>query len=115
MMDKGNLGEEYILNSIRRLSNEFMIKFGQAQKAINVLLKYHFYLTRSDDIHTKKVLNCPIDSLILKSLHMSGVRLTNIDEETYQRIQKEIQNRSPIRIDFDTRWDEQHLKKAGII
>jgi hypothetical protein len=114
-MDKGQLTEEHILDSMDRLCKEFGISFGQAQKAINVILKYHFYLTRSSNTNMRKVLHCPIGSVILKALNKRGVSLTKINREKYLELQREIQERSPIRIDFDTQWDEQHLREEGIL
>ena len=115
LMDKKKLKENQILSSIRRLSNKFKISFGQSQKPINVILKYHFYLTRSKDKHTRKILHCPIDSVILKALGIKGLPLTKINEKKYMEVQREIQALYPARIDFDTRWDEQHLREEGII
>ncbi|MCL0066587.1 hypothetical protein M1N53_01260 [Thermodesulfovibrionales bacterium] len=114
-MDAGTLTEANIIESINDLTEEFQISFGQAQKPINVILKYHFYLTRSNDDNIKKVLHCPIDSLILKKLSKSGISLTKITKEKYMEIQKEIKNRCDARITFDTQWDEQHLREEGIL
>lgn len=115
LMNTGRLTEDNILYSIKELCDEFQISFGQAQKPINVILKYHFYLTKSKDEDIKKILHCPIDSVVLKALNKRGIYLTRIDKEKYQEIQQEIQNRSPSRIEFDTRWDEQHLQEEGIL
>ena len=41
LMDMRRVDEEDILSSIELLSMEFKISFGQTQKAINVILKYH--------------------------------------------------------------------------
>jgi hypothetical protein len=114
-MDKNTLTEKDIINSINELCKKFGISFGQAQKPINVILKYHFYLTKSNETSMKKVLHCPIDSLILKKLGKRGISLTKIDEAKYLEIQKEIGNRSNTRIEFDTLWDEQHLKDEGLL
>jgi len=114
-MDNCALTEKNIIDSIDTLSNEFGISFGQAQKPINVILKYHFYLTKSNDDHIKKALHCPIDSLILKKLGKSGISLTKITKEKYLGIQKEIENRCDTRIAFDTQWDEQNLRAEGIL
>ncbi len=113
LMNTDRLTEDNILDSIKELSDEFQISFGQAQKPINVILKYHFYLTSKDDI--KKILHCPIDSVILKILNKKGISLTRIGKEKYLEIQQEIQNRCPSRIEFDTQWDEQHLREEGIL
>jgi hypothetical protein len=114
-MDTSTLTEENIIDSIDNLRNEFGISFGQAQKPINVILKYHFYLTKSNESPIKKMLHCPIDSLILKKLGKSGISLTKINKEKYLEIQKDIGNRGDTRIAFDTQWDEQHLQEEGLL
>jgi len=114
-MDTRILTEENIIDSINNLRNEFGISFGQAQKPINVILKYHFYLTKSNEDHIKKMLHCPIDSVILKKLGKSGISLTKIKKEKYLEIQKDIENRCDTKIAFDTQWDEQHLRDEGIL
>jgi len=112
-MDEGTLTERDIIDSIDNLTREFGISFGQAQKPINVILKYHFYLTKKNDDRLKGTLHCPIDSFILRKLGKKGISLTKIDKEEYLKIQEEIKNRSPARITFDT-WDEQHLRDEGL-
>lgn len=117
-MDKSKLTEHDIVSAIESLVNEFGISFGQAQKPINVILKYHFYLTDGDD-NIIKVLHCPVDSIILKKLGKSGVSLTKIDKNRYLKLQQEIkgktENCGSTRIEFDTQWDEQHLQDEGIL
>jgi len=114
LMNTGKLTEDDILGSIKALCDEFRISFGQAQKPINVILKYHFYLTRRKDHKTKKVLHCPIDSVVLKELKKSGIPLTKIDEEKYQELQNEIEKQFSTKIEFDNKWDKQHLEKWGL-
>ncbi len=115
LMGKRVLKGDDILDSIKAISNDFQISFGQAQKPINVILKYHFYLTQIEDNRMKKALHCPIDSKILKALNRSGISLKKIDKENYLKIQQEIENRTPTKIEFDTLWDEQHLSAEGIL
>lgn len=115
LMDDGKLTEKQILNSIRNLASKFKISFGQAQKPINVLLKYHFHLFHKPSDKIKKELYCPIDSVILKELKIKVISLTKIDEKQFFEIQKQIQNISETRIDFDTKWDKKHLKDEGIL
>lgn len=114
-MDTNTLTEKDIINSIDNVVDEFGISFGQVQKPINVILKYHFYLTKSYDDKIKKILHCPIDSVIIKKLGKSGVSLTNINKKKYLEIQKDIGNRSNPRLAFDTQWDEQHLREEGLL
>ena len=114
-MDTGTLTEPAIMGSIQALANEFGISVGQAQKAINVILKYHFYLTRPEDQAIRRVLHCPIDSVVQKRLHRRVIPLTRIGMTEYVALQQEIQSRSLCRLDFDTVWDEQHLHDEGIL
>jgi len=113
-IDTATLTEQDIIDSIGDLTHEFQISFGQAQKPINVMLKYHFYLMKSSDNNIKKILHCPIDSFNLKRLGRGGISLTKINKEMYLELQKDIQKRSGIRIEFDTEWDKQHLRSKGI-
>ena len=124
LMNNGNLLEENILKSIKRLSEEFGISFGQAQKPINVILKYHFLLTREENDPQKKELHCPIDSKNLRNIHRSGLSLKRIneDEDKYLEIQSEIleiqQNRegfNATRVDFDISWDRRNLEDEGLL
>lgn len=114
-MDIATLTEDDIVDSINNLSKEFQISYGQAQKPINAILKYHFYLTKNSNNNIKKILHCPIDSLILKRLGRSGIFLTKIDEGRYSELQREIRKRCSTRIEFDTQWDRQHLQNGGIL
>jgi hypothetical protein len=114
-MDAGTLAESAIVASIEALSNEFGISVGQAQKAINVILKYHFYLTRPDDQSMRQVLHCPIDSIVQKRLRKRVIPLTRIGMSEYVALQNQIQSRSTCRLDFDTVWDEEHLRDEGIL
>lgn len=115
LMDKGKLTEDKILDSIENLTKEFKISFGQAQKPINVILKYHFYLTGCKDVKMKATLHCPLDSVILKKLGKSGKSLTKTSKKDYRELQKKIPKEFKHRIDFDNFWDEQNLRDAGIL
>ncbi|MCL4386650.1 MAG: hypothetical protein M1326_10135 [Cyanobacteria bacterium] len=119
LMDAGDLTEEHIINAIYTLSNDTDVSWGQAQKPINVILKYHFFLTiglTDPNNEIKRVLHCPIDSKILNIIGRPNLKLTNIDETTYMEIQMCIQEQGnmPTRVDFDEQWDKQHLQDAGI-
>jgi len=115
-IDNETLTEYDIRNAIRELSEEFNISFGQAQKPINVILKYHFFLTRDNNSPVKKKLDCPLDSIILKKLNRSGYRLKSIDEQVYIELQNEIYSKTNrCRIDFDIEWDIQNLRDEGLL
>lgn len=114
-IDTRTLTEDDIIDSISDLSKEFRISFGQAQKPINVILKCHFYLTKSSHNNIKKILHCPVDSKNLERLGRSGISLTKIKRKMYLELQRDIQKRCSTRIEFDTQWDEQHLRDNGIL
>ncbi len=117
LFDSGKLREPEIVSSINKLHKDFKISYGQAQKAINVILKYHFYLSKNRNMKMKEILHCPLDSTILEILGRKKLKLSNIDEETYLEIQDEIKKAAQpgARIDYDNSWDEQHLKKWGLL
>ena len=113
-IDDGNLKEQHILTSIREIVDSCNISFGQAQKAINVLLKYHFYLNKHKDDNLKNVLDCPLDSKILKKLQIKK-SLTKINEEDYIEIQKIISQQGQSKLDYDLFWDRQNLEGDGLL
>ena len=114
-MDSHLLTEEDILKSIVTLKDGFNISFGQAQKPINVLLKYHYYLNHPENDDIKAILHCPLDSKVLGRL---GVKkfLTKIDDNEYFRLQRRIEDRMvpEPKITFDRLWDEKHLRDEGL-
>jgi len=113
-MDKGLLMETDIINSIRRLEKNFGISFGQAQKPINVVLKYHFYGTCNMDSRIKSILHCPLDSKILKEIGCY-LFLPHIDYKKYNEIQNLIATKAQSRLEFDSIWDRQHLTDEGLL
>lgn len=113
-MDKGKLSDDDIVVSIDSLCSQFGVSFGQAQKPINVILKYHFYLTRSWDEKSKAVLHCPIDSVQFGRLGKGSMSLARLDKTDYLKLQEEIAGKAQTRIDFDRGWDEQNLRSWGI-
>jgi hypothetical protein len=113
LINENQLKEEDVINSIERLSKTFAISFGQAQKAINVMLKYYFHLFSDQNNQLKEILHCPIDAVILKKLNKK-ISLTKIDKTQYLMLQEEIKRQSLTKIDFDISWDKQHLNDEGI-
>lgn len=118
-MDKGKLVEMNILHSITILSKKFNISFGQAQKPINVILKYHFFLTENQNTGIKSALHCPLDSVVLKELKkyykdLNLLSLESMNQEAYVDLQEKIKSQTPTRIEFDIKWDKQHLEKVGL-
>jgi len=119
-MDKHSLSEEAIINSIKKLKNTYNVSFGQAQKPINVLLKYHYYLYHTDNKTILEVLHCPLDSVVLKRLGYRSYNmlfLTDIEYDTYISLQNKIKKIAPYnyRLYFDRAWDEKHLKDESLI
>lgn len=114
-MDRGELSDDDIVGSIDSLCSQFGVSFGQAQKPINVILKYHFYVTRSWDAKSKAVLHCPIDSFQLEKLARRGMSLARLDKNNYLKLQQEIAGKRQTRLDFDRAWDEQNLRSWGIL
>jgi hypothetical protein len=58
-MDKELLSNYDIVRAIEKLCNKFeKLSFGQSQKGINVILKYHFLLSHNNGA-IKMVLDCP--------------------------------------------------------
>ncbi len=142
-IDNGDLTEDNILESIRKIANHFSISFGQAQKPINTILKYYFYLICNNNYDLEKNLHCPIDSKILKHLRkeikkilenlseeeredylnfqeniIKKLSLKELDEECYEKIQekiKEIQEKRGInsKVEFDLEWDKQNINKLN--
>ena len=113
-MDRGELTEKDIEEAIDNLSEEFGISIGQSQKPINVILKYHFYLTRNNNKNIEETLHCPVDSTVLGQLKEGRTSLSRIDKGKYLEIQYKIKQKCNPRIKFDDSWDEQNLRKAGI-
>ena len=115
-IDKGVLVETNIVNSISKLSHEFNISFGQAQKPINVILKYHYYLSKILNNNIERALHCPLDSKIMKKIGVRGLSLAKMKKAKYFEIQRKIQGLIPseARITYDIRWDKDNLDGAGI-
>ena len=114
-MDAGTLTEKVLLSSIVRLAKKCRISIGQSQKAINVILKFHFHLSDKYDNTVKKSLHCPIDSKTLLQLNEKSVRLNKIDIKTYLKLQAKISDLVTYRIDYDIHWDKQHLSEEGLL
>jgi len=120
-MEVGKLTDNDILHSIDKFCEQFGISFGQAQKAINVLLKYHYYMYEKyfdDCIKIKSVLHCPLDSTNLERLGIINNPLTRINKKEYKDIQNNIQNKMQSlglnKIDFDKLFDKDFLRRRGI-
>jgi hypothetical protein len=115
LIEANEFTENELLNCITDLANHFSISFGQSQKAINVILKYHYHLTGINNDQLKRALQCPIDSKILSVLDIRNLSLTAIDIARYLEIQNIIAQRVEYRIDFDYNWDRQHLEDEGLL
>ncbi len=112
-MQQGLLQTNDIRESIERIRFQVDISFGQAQKAINVLVKYHYFLFHSNS-PVGSQLDCPLDKIILDGLG-ERVSLSNLGHDQYEQIQIRISQLSDRRVDYDRRWDEQHLNDEGLL
>jgi len=115
MIETNQFNENALLNTITYLANHFSISIGQSQKAINVILKYHYHSAHINNDDIKRHLHCPIDSKILEVLEIHNLKLDAIDLETYNGLQNRISELSPFRVDFDDHWDRQHLQDEGLL
>jgi hypothetical protein len=118
-MDSGTLAESDITKAIASLVGKFGISWGQSQKAINVILKYHQFLYHSDKPQLKEILHCPLDSVILGQIK-ERKSLRRINDSDYWSFQEKISNRAKemnlgSRVDFDKYWDERNLRDEGLL
>ena len=113
-MEKNNLAEKNIVDSLDKIVERFEISYGQAQKGINVILKYHYQLYKNLKKYNGKVLHCPLDSNILAELKIKNLPLSRINKKTYLSLQDKIANLSDTRVDFDERYDKQYLARIGL-
>jgi len=90
------------------------IPYGQAQKGINVILKYCFFICHPDD-HVGLELDCPIDSKILGYIGYRNLKLIRINEKKYIEIQKIIERRITRRIDLIGNGMKSRLNKYRIL
>ena len=112
-MQHESLQTSDIRMSIEHVSTAAGVSFGQAQKAINVLMKYHYFL--HDAVSGAGAeLDCPLDSAVFRELG-ERISLSKLDRQRYIEIQEKIAGITARRIDFDRRWDEQRLKDEGLL
>jgi hypothetical protein len=109
--------ENFISKKIENVAINSGATIGQAQKAINVLLKNYFILSNKQNKTILEKLHCPIDSVVLNGLgYEKKTNLTKLNTiNEYNQIQKLIQNETHnTKIEFDNIWDLQHLKRNNI-
>jgi hypothetical protein len=87
--DVGTLKNDDIRKEIKQLADKAKISVGQAQKVINIYLKYYCVLKWGNHVATLRELDCPIDS--------------GIADEIWERLSTETQS------DFAT-WLENTLE-----
>ena len=109
---------ELLRGQISRLASDTGTSFGQAQKAINVILKYYYYLTPEIrcDPALEREFDCPVDSKIQDDLKLQRVPLSRLSLDVYEDIQNRIQKkmRSASRLSYDRRvWDEPMVRESG--
>lgn len=112
-IEKKTLSEKDIVDSLDQLVERFEISYGQAQKGINVILKYHYQLYKNFKKYDGKVLHCPLDSNILAELKIRDLPLGKIDEKRYLSIQNKLAELSDTRVDFDEKYERKYLTKIG--
>ena len=71
-------------------------------------------MNKHKDDNLKNVLDCPLDSKILKKLQIKK-SLTKINEEDYIEIQKIISQQGQSKLDYDLFWDRQNLEGDGLL
>ena len=75
--DKGTLKNEDIRKKIMEISSTTGVSVGQAQKVINVFLKYYCILTQKPDSIIEE-LDCPLDSQIMSRFKTKGLKRTSL-------------------------------------
>lgn len=95
--DKGTLKNEDIRKKIVTISSTTNVSIGQAQKVINVFLKYYCILTQKPE-NIIKELDCPLDSKTMSRFKTKVLKRTSL---------KKMNN-----IDDYRAW-QNHLKKIG--
>ena len=120
--EKGSLKNEDVRSAIAAIrSNVVDISFGQAQKGLNVLLKYEFFLFR-DESALGRELDCPLDGKIQTILNRELLRgdkedvsLLKMERSDYERIQDKIAKLHQSRVAFDLKLDEQNLNERNLL
>ena len=110
------LSEKYEKDNERLLSNDNgdCFSYGQAQKWVNMALKYMWIMGVPDCVSCKSFLHVPIDRYILKQLgcgeSYNGKAWSQINYDEYKRIRKKVEDKRkekcPIEWEFDA-WIEQ--------
>jgi hypothetical protein len=113
--DNGTLKNEDIRNKIVEVSKNAKCSIGQAQKIINVYLKYYCILTKKP-IEIIRELDCPLDSQIMSKYQTSGVwrmslkEMANIDwYDAWQKRMEFIGNGVRLSPDIET-YDKQRIR-----
>lgn len=117
-IDSGTITNKFIIIEIDKLLRKFKkseISFGQVQKPINVLLKFHFYLCTKQIPKVKKELDCPLDSVVMEELKCR-VSLAQMNKTQYLNIQTSIlsfeykNEKFKTKIDADVFYDLKNTK-----
>lgn len=118
LMENKRLTDADIIDSISYLKSRFGISFGQTQKGINVVLKYHYRLNEGKFKSCASILHCPLDSVVMKSLGESKKSLNSVNKKKYVDLQLKILEMNKVigkyKIDYDDIWDIQNLKRNKI-
>jgi hypothetical protein len=118
LADEKRLKNKDIRTTIKEVSRKSGVSIGQAQKTINVYLKYYCILTKKP-IEIIKELDCPLDSMIMtkfksKALNLKKASLKGMtDFDTYiawQNHLEQVGNGLRLKADIET-YDKERLKQ----
>ena len=112
----GALHNSDVRAAILAIKDKMDISYGQAQKGLNVFLKYHCYQFHPENLALLAELDCPVDSKNKKRLCIAWTSLRATDEQEYLRIQDLVEkstNGRP-RVEYDSEIDRQDLRKYGL-
>ena len=118
LSDENRLKNKDIRTKIKEVSKKSGVSIGQAQKTINVYLKYYCILTKKP-IETIEELDCPLDSMIMskfksKILNLKKVSLKKMNDfNTYVAWQNRLEqagNGLRLGVDIET-YDKERLKQ----
>ena len=117
-IDNNIIKNRDVRNGILQLKKKSKVSIGQAQKVVNVCLKYYAVLANKKPKILKE-LDCPLDSTVFKKYgdHKKGLNkttnLTNLDNfEKYKEWQELLRKKGrSIKIYSDLIYDKRRMKK----
>jgi hypothetical protein len=113
--DEGTLKNEDIRNKIQEISKETNVSIGQAQKVLNVFLKYYCILTQKPPAIIRE-LDCPLDSKIMASYNTRYLQRTSLKKMddineyvAWQRHLEKLGNGIRLKPDIQA-YDQERMK-----